>query len=149
VLVAALGLGLSACLWWLYFGGDDEQAERALAALPPVPRARAALNGFGYWHLVLLLGIVLAAAAERLGFAHPFDSLSWSVALMLAGGVALFLAGDALFRRELRIGSGTTRALAAVLALASVPVGALLFTTAQIAALVALLVGTMLVEARG
>jgi low temperature requirement protein LtrA len=148
VLVATLGLALSACLWWLYFGGDDEQAERALAALPPVPRARAALNGFGYWHLVLLLGIVLAAAAERIGFTHPFNSLSWSVALMLAGGVALFLAGDALFRRELRIGSATTRALAAVLALASLPVGALLFTTAQIAALVALLVGTMLLEAR-
>ena len=28
--VAALGLALSACLWWLYHGGDDEGAERAL-----------------------------------------------------------------------------------------------------------------------
>src|SRR3954452_18921868 len=145
-IVATLGLALSACLWWLYFGGDDEEAERALAALPPSPRARAALNGFGYWHLLLLLGIVLAAAAERRGFTHPFDSVEWSVALLLAGGVALYLAGDALFRRELRIGSGATRVAAAVLALASVPVGALVFTTAQIATLVALLVGTMLVE---
>jgi low temperature requirement protein LtrA len=148
VVVATLGLALSACLWWLYFGGDDEEAEHALASLPPIPRARAALNGFGYWHLLLLLGIVAAAAAERRGFTAPFDSLSWSVALLLAGGVALYLVGDALFRRELRIGSGVTRGVAALLALASVPVGALLFTTAQIAALVALLVGTMLVEAR-
>jgi low temperature requirement protein LtrA len=148
VAVAALGLALSACLWWIYFGGDEERVERALAALPPVPRARAALRAFGFWHLVLLLGIVTVAAAERRGFTDPFGSLSWSVALMLAGGVALFLGGDALFRRELRIGSGTMRAAAAVLALASVPVGALLFTTAQIGALVVLLVATMLVEAR-
>ena len=148
VVVATLGLALSACLWWLYFGGDDEQAERALAALAPVPRARAALNGFGYWHLVLLLGIVTVAAAERRGFTDPFESISWSVALMLAGGVALFLAADAFFRRELRIGSGTIRGAAALLALATVPVGALLFTTAQIGVLVALLVATMLVEAR-
>jgi low temperature requirement protein LtrA len=148
VVVASLGLGLSACLWWLYFGGDDEQAERALAALPPVPRARAALNGFGYLHLVLLLGIVTVAAAERRGFTHPFDALSWSVALMLAGGVALFLAADALFRRELEIGSGAVRAAAALLALATVPLGSLLFATAQIGALVALLVLAILVESR-
>jgi low temperature requirement protein LtrA len=147
--VAALGLALSACLWWIYFGGDDELAERALAALPPVPRARAALNGFGYWHLVLLLGIVTVAAAERKGFTHPFDTLRWSVALMLAGGVALFLLADALFRRELGMGSVTVRAATALVALTTVPVGALGFAAAQIGALVALLVAAIFVDARG
>jgi low temperature requirement protein LtrA len=149
VAVAALGLALSACLWWIYFGGDDERAERALAALPPVPRARAALNGFGYWHLVLLLGIVTVAAAERKGFTHPFDELRWSVALMLAGGVALFLVADALFRRELGLGSVTVRAATALVALATVPVGALGFAAAQIGALVALLVLAIFMQGHG
>src|SRR6266516_4000261 len=75
VVAAALGLALSACLWWAYFGGDAERAEQALAAMPPVERARAALRGFGYWHLPMLLGIVTIAAAERRGFAHPFSGL--------------------------------------------------------------------------
>ena len=78
--VATLGLALSACLWWLYFGGDDERAERALAAMPPVRRARAALNGFGYWHLPMLFGIVAIAAAERSALARPFSELSWLMA---------------------------------------------------------------------
>src|SRR5712691_7858446 len=121
VVAAGLGLALSACLWWIYFGGDDERAERALAAMPPVRRARAALNGFGYWHLPMLLGIVTIAAAERHALARPFAALSWARAGMLAGGVALFLAGDVLFRRELAIGSSTIRAAAAVLAVATLP----------------------------
>src|SRR5213080_4279843 len=101
VVAAALGLALSACLWWAYFGGDAERAEQALAAMPPVERARAALRGFGYWHLPMLLGIVTIAAAERLGFSHPFSELSWNAAALLGGGVASFLAGESLFRREL------------------------------------------------
>ena len=33
--VAVLGLLVAACLWWAYFGGDDDtRAERALAAVP-------------------------------------------------------------------------------------------------------------------
>src|SRR5919204_2249934 len=116
VVVAGLGLALSACLWWLYFGGDDERAELALASMPPVRRAWAALAGFGYWHLPMLLGIVAIAAAERSALAHPFAALSWSRAALLSGGVALFLAGDVLFRRELGIGSGAARTAAALLA---------------------------------
>src|SRR5438132_226971 len=104
--VALLGLGLSACLWWLYFGTGTEPAERALDAMPPVRRARAALNAYGYAHLPILLGIVTVAAAERDGFAHPSHSLTWFRAALLAGGVALYLAGDVLLRWELGIGRG-------------------------------------------
>src|SRR5438067_13002157 len=95
VVAAGLGLALSACLWWAYFGGDEERAERALATMPPVERARAAVRAFGYWHLPLLLGIVTIAAAERRGFAHPFSELDWASAGLLGGGVAVFLTGDA------------------------------------------------------
>jgi low temperature requirement protein LtrA len=147
VALAALGLALSACLWWLYFGGgDDDRAERSMSALAPVERARAALNGFGYCHLPMLLGIVAIAAAERRAFAHPFSASSWSVAAMLAAGAALFLAGDALFRRELRIGTPAIRAGAGVVAVASLPLGALVFPAAQIGTIVALLLATLLTE---
>ncbi|HYT52585.1 MAG TPA: low temperature requirement protein A [Gaiellaceae bacterium] len=86
VLAAALGLALSACLWWLYFGGDDERAVRALAGMDPVRRARGALVGYGYAHLPLLLGIVTIASAKRRGFEHPFTTFSWTRAAILGGG---------------------------------------------------------------
>jgi len=146
--VAALGLALSACLWWLYFGGDDERAERALAAMPPVRRAHGALFGFGYWHLPMLLGIVLIAAAERQAFTHPFEAIGWSRAATLASGVAVFLAGDVLFRRELGIGRAHVRGGATVLALVTMPLGALVAPVAQIGALVVLLAGALVLEAR-
>jgi low temperature requirement protein LtrA len=144
--VATLGLALSACLWWLYFGGDTERAEESLGAMEPVRRARAAVNGFGFWHLPLLLGIVGVAAAERRALAHPFSAGSWTRATILAGGVAAFLAGDVLFRRALELGGLRVRAGAAALAVATVPLGAAVFPTAQVAALVALLVGAIAAE---
>ena len=73
--VAALGLALSACLWWAYFGGDDERAEAALEAAPPEQRPRLAVEAFGYWHLLILLGIVAMAAAQESVIAHPGDAL--------------------------------------------------------------------------
>ena len=93
VAVAAVGLALSACLWWLYFGGDDERAERALSAMPQLERAQAALRAFGYWHLPMLLGIIAIAAVAREATAHPFSSLTWARAAILAGGVAAYVAG--------------------------------------------------------
>ncbi len=146
VVAAVLGLALSACLWWLYFGGDDERAERALAAMEPIRRAHGALFGFGYWHLPMLLGIVTIAAAERIGLAHPFSALEWSSAALLAGGTALFLAGDVLFRRELGIGRSDLRLGAAVLAVATTPLGASVSPAAQIAALVVLLAAAIAAE---
>jgi low temperature requirement protein LtrA len=144
--VAAVGLALSACLWWAYFGGDDERAETALAAAPPEARPRLAIDAFGYWHLVLLLGVIGIAAAEKTVVADPFDGLALAPAVALGGGVAVFLAGEALFRRSLAIGPGGRRAVAAVLALVTIPL-ALVAAVLQLVALVGVLVGLFAVEA--
>ena len=148
VAVAGLGLALSACLWWLYFGGDDTRVERALGALPPVERAWAALVGFGYWHIPMLLGIVTVAAAERSAFGDPFAALGWKRAALLGGGLAVFLAGDVLFRLALGIGRPAVRAAAAALAVATVPLGAEVSPAAQTGALVVLLVAAIVAESR-
>jgi low temperature requirement protein LtrA len=147
--VALLGLALSACLWWLYFGdGDDERAERALAAMEPGVRARAAFTAFFYCFLAMLLGIVAIAAAEQSSLAHPFSALSWAQAALLSGGLAIFLAGDALFRSQLSIGPRASRVVAALLALAAMPVGAEQSAAAQIAVLVGLLIVTIVIDHR-
>jgi low temperature requirement protein LtrA len=140
VLVAILGLLLAAGLWWAYFGADDdEQAERALADAPARRQPWIALEGFGVAHYFLLLGIVLAAAGIKKAIGHAYDPLETSDALVLGGGVALFLAADVGFRRVLGLGRSLHRAVAALLALATIPLGSEVAAVAQLAALVALL----------
>ena len=148
VVAAALGLALSACLWWLYFGGDEERAVRSLGAMEPVRRARGALVAYGYAHLPLLLGIVMIAAAERAGFEHPFAELTWTPSAFLAGGVAIYLAGDVILRREVALGLTRVRAASSLAAVVMLPLGALACPAAEVGALVLLLLLVIALERR-
>jgi low temperature requirement protein LtrA len=138
--VAILGLTLSAELWWVYFLGDQEEAEDALRAMTPTRREFYETNVAFYWaHLLMLLGIVCAAAGLEHAIAHAFDPLSFARALALGGGAALFLTGHALFRRMLDLPFKPWRALALVLALGTIPLGTETSALAQLAVLVAAL----------
>jgi low temperature requirement protein LtrA len=146
VAVALLGLLLSACLWWAYFADEQVGIERALAGAPRERRARLALNAFGYWHLPILLGIIAIAFALKKATGHAFDELHFAQALGLGGGVAAFLAGDVMFRRTLGIGARRLRGAAAVLALATIPIGVTASAFAQLAALVVVLGAALVAE---
>jgi len=148
ILAAVLGLLLSAALWWTYFGGDDERAEEAIVAAPPQRQPVLVLVGYFYWHLLILLGIVLAASTLHEATGHPSGELSTDRAVLLASGVALFLIGDALFRHTLAIGTPWWRALAALLALATIPVGSSGSAAAQLTALLVVLLACLLLEQR-
>jgi low temperature requirement protein LtrA len=147
-LVAAslLVLAISALLWWTYFGGDDARAERAMRAADPAARPRLALDGYGIWHMPILFGIVLVASGEKEATVHPFGELATAPALELALGATVFLIGEAMFRRTLTIARPLTRLGAAVLAAATIPLGLEVAATAELAALVVLLGGMLLVE---
>jgi low temperature requirement protein LtrA len=144
IVVVVLSLLLSAALWWAYFGADDdEQAERALAGAPPRRQPWIALEGFGVAHYFLLLGVVLTAAGIKKAIGHAYDPLTTAQALALGGGVALFLAADVAFRAILRLGRSVHRAVAAVLALVTVPLATEIAAAAQLAVLVAILAAAL------
>jgi low temperature requirement protein LtrA len=144
--VAVLGLLLAACLWWTYFGGDDSRAERALAGVPEDRRAAVAVRAFGYWHLAILLGIVVLAAGLKHAIGHAFDRLDLAHALLLAGGIAVFLAGDVGFRRTLRLGPDRFRVAAAGLCLATIPLGLKASAVLQLSFLGIVLCGALAAE---
>jgi low temperature requirement protein LtrA len=148
VAIAVLGLGLSACLWWAYFGGGEEAAERAFTATYGRGRMRAAILGFFYCHLLMLLGIIAIAAALESAIAHPFDALGFARALSLGGGTALFLAGEVLSSRLLGIGGAGGRTVAAALALATIPLGTF-SALVQLGALTCALALCLVAEAQG
>jgi low temperature requirement protein LtrA len=134
--VAALGLAVSAVLWWAYFGlGADEQAERALAAAEPAAASRLAIEAWGYGHLVLLLGIIALAAGQHEVIAHPGEALKDGYAAALGGGLAVYFAGDLAFRRLIGMPFSAWRAGVVVLGLLSIPVGTKATATTQLAML--------------
>jgi low temperature requirement protein LtrA len=135
--IAALGLVLVAELWWTYFGGDEAEAERKLRNTRPDTRMFLAVNAAFYWaHLLLLLGIIAVAAALEHGIAHPFDSLDFARALTLGGGAALYFFGDILFRAFLGLPFRPWRAVAALCAAATIPLGTEASAFVQLAVLV-------------
>jgi low temperature requirement protein LtrA len=136
-LSAVLGLALSASLWWAFFGtGDDDKAEKALNAADPDRRPQLALAAFFYAYIPMLAGIGATAAGLRNAIGHPGATLTAGPAIALAGGVTLFLAGDAWFRQVLGIGTPWYRAAAAAFALAAWPVAVAVDAAAGIALLV-------------
>jgi low temperature requirement protein LtrA len=147
--VATLGLALSAVLWWVYFMGDDEEAEGALHRMTPTRWEFYATNVAYYWaHLLMLLGIVCLSAALERAIGHAFDPLGFALALALGGGTALFLLGHASFRLVLGLSFKPWRALAFVLALATIALGPSTEALIQLAVLVAALAACTVAEVR-
>jgi low temperature requirement protein LtrA len=147
VAFAVLGLALSAGLWWTYFG-EEERIERALATAPPERQALVAVDAFGIGHIAILLGIIAIAATLKEATGQIFDPLDREPALGLALGLSVFLLGDVFFRRALGLGLGGWRLVAAILAPATIPLGTEVSAFAEVAALVAVIVGMLGTEAR-
>jgi low temperature requirement protein LtrA len=145
---AVLGLALAAALWWTYFVGEDERAERALAAAPAAQRLRVANNAYFYAYIPVLLGVITIAAGVKHSIGHVADPLDTASALALGGGVALYLAGDVAFRATLRIRPVGFRAAAALVALGTVALGVRVAAAAQLVGLVAILAVMLAAEAR-
>jgi low temperature requirement protein LtrA len=147
VTVAVLGLALSAGLWWTYFGsGQDDRAERAMTAASRERRPALALSAYFFAHIPMLLGIVALAAGVQLTIGNAAQPHPTDQALALGGGMALFLAGNAMFCRALRIGPGWLHLATAVFALATTVLGATVAIEAQLAVLLAGLVAMLAAE---
>jgi len=115
-------------------------------AASPARRSILAIQSYGYAHLALLLGIVSIAAAVEEAAHHPTDVLGIGLAVALGGGGALYLGGQAGFRGSLAIGTPVPRLIAAVLCLATVPLGLSVAAAAQLGALLAVFLVLFAVE---
>lgn len=145
---AFLALALAVALWWTYFVRDEEGAEAAFRATPAPQRWRLAMNAYYYAFLPMLLGIAYLAAGVKKTLGHLTEHPHWGPALALAGGVALFLAGDAAFRATLNLRPIRFRAAASPLALLTSLPAAHLPAYAGLLLLVGVLTGMLAVEAR-
>ena len=83
-------------MWWVYFATTAEEAgELFEQRADPGELARAA---YTYAHIPIIGGIILSAVGDELVLAHPLGDMETNVAIILAGGPAIFLSGSGLFR---------------------------------------------------
>lgn len=145
---AFLALAIASALWWMYFVRDEGRAEEVFAETAPENRFKLAMLAYYYAFLPMLLGIAAFAAGVKKTIGHLGEHLHTGPALALAGGVAVYLAGDLAFRAVLGIGPARFRAAALLLVPATVPVGTAGAGLWQLLALVVVLLGTLGAEVR-
>ena len=141
---AVLAVIASAGLWWAYFDVVAPLAGRRLGALSGAVRNTLARDAFAYLHLPMIAGIQLFALGVEQVVGHVDEALKPEAATALFGGIALYLLGHVAFRLRTAGGLNRPRLLAAVVALACVPLGtelnavaALGVASALVAALIA------------
>jgi low temperature requirement protein LtrA len=146
ILAAVLTLGVLLALWWSYFGGEDELAEKRLHDADVDARGRLALNAYGRAFYLLLAGIIVLAAGVRKAIAAPWSPGSFVEALANAAGVVVYLIGDQLLRHSLRIGPWLPRCVAAIVVATTIGVGMAVSMIAQLVTIAAILAATFAVE---
>lgn len=109
---AGLSLAIIIALWSAYFAGDDQRAERRLASLAPAERGRAALVSYWFAFLIMIGGVLCLSVGLKEHFGPEAQETHLSFWLSL--GLALYLAGTALFRQGLKLGGVAPRLATAV-----------------------------------
>jgi low temperature requirement protein LtrA len=138
---SVLALVASAGLWWAYFDIVAPVAQRRLGELAGAARNTLARDSFAYLHLPMIAGIELFALGVEQVVGHVDEALAYEASTALFGGVALYLLAHVAFRLR-NVGSlNRARLVAAVIALACVPLGA------EVEALPALAVACTLIAA--
>lgn len=94
----ALAVSFAGCvaMWWMYFDTSSSDAARVIEHSDDPGRLGAR---FHYLHVVLIAGVIVSAVADDLVVGHPADPVKPGYALVLAGGPALYLLGNAWFKR--------------------------------------------------
>lgn len=118
---AALGVALTAMLWWTYFDEAVDAIEGRLVAASGRARNTAARDAFSFLHLPLVTSIVLLAVGLKNTLAHTGDPLGAVGALGLCAGAGGFLLGTVAVRWRCLGALDRSRVFAATVCFAMFP----------------------------
>ena len=87
----------SIAMWWIYFNVGAERGSRLMAQ--SADPGRVARIAYTYLHIPIVGGIILTAVGDEFLLAHPEGHADAKIAIAVAGGAALYLVGNLLFKR--------------------------------------------------
>ncbi len=147
VAASALGVGVAAALWWLYFDIVALVAERRLTnAKPGREQNEIARDSFSYLHFPMVAGIVLVALGLKKTLGHVEDPLKVEVATAMLGGTAIYLLAHVAFRWRNVHRFSTARLICAAVLLALIPPATEIASLATVAIVLALLAALIAYE---
>jgi low temperature requirement protein LtrA len=98
IIAATLGIAVVTAMWWMYFDVVAIVAARRLAQATGAAQAAQARDSYSYLHYPMVAGVILFALGVKKALPHAHESLHWTPAAALCGGVALYLVAHILFR---------------------------------------------------
>jgi len=98
IIAATLGIGVVTAMWWMYFDVVAIVAARRLAQATGAAQTALARDSYSYLHFPMVAGVILFALGVKKALPHAHESLDWTPAAALCGGVALYLVAHILFR---------------------------------------------------
>jgi low temperature requirement protein LtrA len=147
VAASALGVGVAAALWWLYFDIVALVAERRLAhAKPGREQNEIARDSFSYLHFPMVAGIVLVALGMKKTLGDVEEPLKIEVATALLGGTAIYLLAHVAFRWRNVHRFSTQRLVCAAVLVVLIPLAVEIASLATLAIVLALLAALIAYE---
>lgn len=86
----------SVAMWWIYFDTSSKAATHVIEHAEDPGRIGAQ---FHYIHVILIAGIIASAVADDLVIGHGDHHVELKYLAVLLGGPAIYLLGNALFKR--------------------------------------------------
>ncbi len=150
----ALGLTVSAGLWWIYFDVTAIHAEHAFATAEPVRQVRLARDAYTYLHFPMMAGVVMLALGlkkvlEYVGDAehhHLSDPLKGVPIYALYLGVTAYLVGHVAFKWVMVHQFSIPRLVAAIATVAVLPLVTTLPAIVELGILAGIIVALILYE---
>jgi low temperature requirement protein LtrA len=147
VVAATLGVAVAAAQWWLYFDVVALVAARRLEhAAPGRERNEIARDSYSFLHFPMVAGVVLVALGLKKTLGDTGEPLKLEIATAMLGGAALYLLAHIAFRWRSVHRFSLQRLVAAVIAVALIPVATEVDALLTLALLLAVLVALIAYE---
>jgi len=91
--VAILSVGISGCLWWIYFSKAKDRLEHIMAHKKDAEQSTMARDAYSLFHFPMLFGLIIYAYAINECISHPDQPLTINGRIALALGILCFSGG--------------------------------------------------------
>ena len=93
LLVSLLSVGITCCLWWIYFYKSKQQFEHGMATKTGADQSNLARDVFSLLHFPLLCGLIIYAFAIEEAMVHPDGAMTFAARIALSLGIFIFSTG--------------------------------------------------------